>query len=175
VKSEIWDERRICSPFFLGIRVSLNDCFSSSKNDAWHGSDFLHPLSPTLDSFESTRSVDRGCHGVFLKTIFATDFMARRKGYIKRPQCCLEWVNESNLAKLPDSSIDAISSATQKPGPVELRWDCTDAKGLQSRQLCILIKLRVTFLGITASSGWVRSKFAALHQLLSQYPPTFLT
>ena len=68
-------------------------------------------------------------HGAFVKTIFATDFMARRKGYIKRPQSCPEWVKASGLASLPDASIDAISGATQKPGPSELSWDCTDANG----------------------------------------------
>lgn len=68
-------------------------------------------------------------HGAFVKTIFATDFMAKRKGYLKRPQCCPEWVKASGLASLPDSSIDAISGATQKPGHVELSWDCTDANG----------------------------------------------
>ena len=68
-------------------------------------------------------------HGAFVKTIFATDFMARRKGYIKRPQSCPEWVKASGLASLPDASINAISGATQKPGPVELSWNCTDASG----------------------------------------------
>ena len=67
-------------------------------------------------------------HGAFVKTIFATDFMARRKGYIKRPQSCPEWVKASGLASLPDASIDAISGATQKPGPIELSWNCTDAQ-----------------------------------------------
>jgi len=68
-------------------------------------------------------------HGAFVKTIFATDFMARRKGYIKRPQSCPEWVKASGLANLPDASINAISSATQKPGPIELSWNCIDANG----------------------------------------------
>ncbi len=68
-------------------------------------------------------------HGAFVKTIFATDFMARRKGYIRRPQSCPEWVKASGLANLPDASIDAISGATQKPGPIELSWNCTDANG----------------------------------------------
>ena len=68
-------------------------------------------------------------HGAFVKTIFATDFMARRKGYIKRPQSCPEWVKASGLASLPDASVDAISGATQKPGPIELSWNCTDANG----------------------------------------------
>src|SRR5208283_3395559 len=67
--------------------------------------------------------------GAFVQTIFATDFMARRKGYIKRPQSCPEWVKASGLASLPDASIDAVSGATQKPGPIELSWNCTDANG----------------------------------------------
>ena len=68
-------------------------------------------------------------NGAFVKTIFATDFMARRKGYIKRPQSCPEWVKASGFASLPDTSVDAISGATQKPGPIELSWNCTDANG----------------------------------------------
>lgn len=68
-------------------------------------------------------------HGVFVKTIYATDFMARRKGYIRRPQSCPEWVKASDLAHLTDASIDAISGATQKPGHLELSWNCTDANG----------------------------------------------
>jgi len=67
--------------------------------------------------------------GRFVRTIFATDFMARRKGYIKRPQSCPEWVKASGLASLSDASIDAISGATQRPGPIELSWNCTDANG----------------------------------------------
>jgi hypothetical protein len=67
--------------------------------------------------------------GAFVKTIFATDFMARRKGYIRRPQSCPEWVKASGLASLSDASIDAVSGATQKPGPIELSWNCTDANG----------------------------------------------
>jgi hypothetical protein len=68
-------------------------------------------------------------NGTFIKAIFATNFMARRKGYIKRPQSCPEWVKASGLASLPDASIDAISGATQKPGPIQLLWYCTDANG----------------------------------------------
>ena len=68
-------------------------------------------------------------HGALVKTIFATDFMARRKGYIKRPQSCPEWVTASHLASLPEASVDVISGATQKPGHIELSWGCTDANG----------------------------------------------
>ena len=68
-------------------------------------------------------------HGAYLKTIFATSFMSRRKGYIARPQCCPEWVKVSGLAGLSNSAIDAISGATQKPGRVEVKWDGTDTGG----------------------------------------------
>jgi hypothetical protein len=68
-------------------------------------------------------------NGAFVKTIFATDFMARRRGYVRRPQSCPEWVKASGLASLTDASIDAISGATQKPGHIELSWNCTDVNG----------------------------------------------
>jgi hypothetical protein len=67
--------------------------------------------------------------GTFVKTIFATDFTAHRKGYIKRPQSCPEWVKASGLADLPDASVDAVSGATQKPGHIEFTWDCIEADG----------------------------------------------
>ncbi len=67
--------------------------------------------------------------GAFVTTVFATDFMARRKGYIKRPQTCPEWVKTSGLAGMPDAAIDVISGATQRPGRVELTWDCIDGNG----------------------------------------------
>jgi len=68
-------------------------------------------------------------HGAFVRTVFATDFMARRKGYIRRPQSCPEWVKASGLANLPDAAIDAVSGPTQKPGHVEVSWNCTDMNG----------------------------------------------
>jgi hypothetical protein len=56
-------------------------------------------------------------HGTFVRTIFATDFMARRKGYIKCSQSCPGWVKASGLASLPAASIDAISGAIQNLDP----------------------------------------------------------
>jgi len=70
-----------------------------------------------------------GAGGEYIKTLFATDFMARRKGFILRPQCCPEWVKASGLAGMTEAQIDAISGATQSPGRISLSWDCTDQKG----------------------------------------------
>lgn len=67
--------------------------------------------------------------GRYVKTLFATNFMARKKGFLKRPQCCPEWVQASGLAGMTDAQIDAISGATQKPGKITLSWDCADPQG----------------------------------------------
>jgi hypothetical protein len=67
--------------------------------------------------------------GRFVRTLFATDFMARRRGFLKRPQVCPEWVRAADLGQLDPKAIDAVSGATQKPGPVTLVWDCTAADG----------------------------------------------
>jgi len=70
-----------------------------------------------------------GESGRYVKTLFATDFMARKKGFLRRPQCCPEWVQASGLAGMTDRQIDAFSAATQKPGRITLIWDCTDSQG----------------------------------------------
>jgi hypothetical protein len=67
--------------------------------------------------------------GAYVRTLFATDFMARRQGWSRRPQCCPEWVKAAGLARLSPGEIDAISGATQRPGSIALTWDCTDAAG----------------------------------------------
>jgi hypothetical protein len=67
--------------------------------------------------------------GRYVKTLFATDFMARRKGFLRRQEVCPEWVKAAGLAAMTEAEIDAISGATQKPGRITLSWDCTDRKG----------------------------------------------
>jgi hypothetical protein len=79
--------------------------------------------------------------GKLVKTIFATDFMAKRRGYKPRPQCCPEWVKAANPAAMSDAEIDAISGATQKPGKIVLTWDCTDSKGKPVPQGTYLYKV----------------------------------
>ncbi len=67
--------------------------------------------------------------GNFVKTLFATNYMAKRKGFKARPMMCPEWVKAADLHNLPQAQIDAVSGPTQKPGNISLEWDCTDAKG----------------------------------------------
>jgi hypothetical protein len=67
--------------------------------------------------------------GGYVQTLFATDFMARREGFRKRPQVCPEWVQAAGLERLSRAPVDAVSGATQKPGTITLSWDCKDAAG----------------------------------------------
>ena len=67
--------------------------------------------------------------GRHVRTLFATDFMARRQGFRRRPQACPAWVRASGLESWSRERVDAVSAATQKPGPHNLEWDCTRADG----------------------------------------------
>jgi hypothetical protein len=67
--------------------------------------------------------------GTHVRTLFATNFMARRLGFRLRPQCCPEWVRASGLDRLSPDEIDAVSGATQQPGAISLTWDCRTAGG----------------------------------------------
>ncbi len=68
-------------------------------------------------------------NGKFVKTLFATDFMAKRRGFEKRAQCCPQWVKAANPKRMSDSELDAIAGATQKAGEHTLVWDCSDGNG----------------------------------------------
>lgn len=68
--------------------------------------------------------------GGYVRTLFATDYMARRQGFRKRPQCCPLWVKASGLERMSSKEVDAVSGPTQAPGAISLEWDCTDARGL---------------------------------------------
>jgi hypothetical protein len=67
--------------------------------------------------------------GAHVRTLFVTDFTARRKGFQRRPQCLPTWVRTAGVAGWKPAEIDAVSGATQKPGSVTVVWDCTDARG----------------------------------------------
>ncbi len=67
--------------------------------------------------------------GAHVRTLFATDFTARKRGFQRRAQSLPTWVKTAGIAGWEQSAIDAVSGATQKPGMVKLVWDCTDARG----------------------------------------------
>jgi hypothetical protein len=67
--------------------------------------------------------------GRLVRTLFATDFMARRGGFRLRPQVCPEWVKAAGLERMSPAEIDAVSGATQRPGAISLAWDCKTAAG----------------------------------------------
>ena len=67
--------------------------------------------------------------GDFVKTIFATDFTAAKRGYKKREQSLNNWVAIAKPDKMTDAELDAISGATPKSGHQHFIWDLTDSQG----------------------------------------------
>ncbi len=67
--------------------------------------------------------------GEIVKTIFATDFTASRRGYENREDALRHWVASANPGELTDTEIDAISSATPQTGAQHFVWDLTDDNG----------------------------------------------
>ena len=67
--------------------------------------------------------------GTLVRTIFATSFTAGRRGYAFRDGALNHWVAAANPAKLTDSELDAISSATPRQGHLTYVWDLTDDEG----------------------------------------------
>lgn len=64
-----------------------------------------------------------------VKTLFATDFTAAKRGYKKREQSLNNWVAAAKPDKMTDSEIDAVSGATPKSGTQHFTWNFTDNQG----------------------------------------------
>ena len=67
--------------------------------------------------------------GKFVKTLFVTDYMARRQGWKVRTQSLITWVKAANIPNLPQAEIDAVSGATPPAGLHSVTWDLKDASG----------------------------------------------
>lgn len=67
--------------------------------------------------------------GAHVRTLFATDFTARKRGFERRTQSLPTWVRTAGVAGWAQAQIDAVSGPTQRPGTIRLVWDCTDARG----------------------------------------------
>ena len=67
--------------------------------------------------------------GVFVKTIFVTDYTTRRQGWKVRQRSLVNWVKAADLKNKAQADIDAMAGATPKAGRMSLVWDLTDAAG----------------------------------------------
>lgn len=66
--------------------------------------------------------------GNVVKTLFATDFTAVKRGYKKREQSLNNWVSVAKPDNMTDSEIDAVSGATPKSGTQHFTWDLTNSQ-----------------------------------------------
>jgi len=67
--------------------------------------------------------------GNVIKTIYATDFTAGRRGYSNREDTLSHWVKAAEPDSMDETEIDAISGATPQSGHQHFEWDLTDDEG----------------------------------------------
>jgi len=65
--------------------------------------------------------------GRHVRTLFVTDFTARRRGYRIRLAALPAWVRSYEPAARPAQEVDAVSHATPGNGRVRLTWDCKNS------------------------------------------------
>ena len=67
--------------------------------------------------------------GVIVRTLLATNFTARRRGYRNRENALSHWVEVFDPDSKTDEEVDAVSSATPSEGQLSYDWDLTDDEG----------------------------------------------
>jgi hypothetical protein len=67
--------------------------------------------------------------GRYIRTLFVTNYMARRQGWKVRQQSLVTWVKAADVKNMPQQDIDAMSAATPKAGKLSTMWDLKDAAG----------------------------------------------
>lgn len=67
--------------------------------------------------------------GRYVRTLFVTDYMARRQGWKVRQQSLVTWVKAADVKNKPQAEIDALSGATPQAGKLSVVWDLKDATG----------------------------------------------
>ncbi len=68
-------------------------------------------------------------NGSFVRTLFATNFAAKRAGWKARPQTLPTWIQAAGVKDLAKKDVDAISGATPKSGTYTIVWDLRDMAG----------------------------------------------
>lgn len=85
-------------------------------------------------------------NGKAVKTIYATDFTAGRRGYSSREDTLSHWAEAAKPDSMDETEIDAISGATPQSGHQHFEWDLTDDEGQKVSDGIYSIKLEGTLL-----------------------------
>lgn len=67
--------------------------------------------------------------GKYIRTLFVTNYTARKDGWRTRQQSLMNWVKASDIKNLTKEQVDAMSEATPKPGKLSVVWDLKDSSG----------------------------------------------
>lgn len=91
---------------------------------------FVFNRMPTIASNQFAVWIEDS-NGEVTRTLYVTDFTAKRRGYENRNMSLSAWVFAADPAGLTDEELDTVSGATPASGQQRFVWDLTDARGNQ--------------------------------------------
>lgn len=101
---------------------------------------FVFNRMPTIASNQFAVWIENS-NGEVIRTLYVTDFTAKRRGYEKRDMSLFSWVSAADPAGMNDEELDSISGATPASGQQRFVWDLTDAKGNQVPDGIYIVKV----------------------------------
>ncbi|MDT8901402.1 DUF2271 domain-containing protein [Anaeroselena agilis] len=123
-------ERRIILLALIILAATAAAAFAAGVADQAPGAvtiSYELQRMPTIASNQMAVWVEDS-DGKYIKTLLVTRFTGRG-GYERRPECLPLWRKAAGVGGPPTATVDAVTSATQQPGPHTLVWDCTDSAG----------------------------------------------
>ncbi len=112
----------ICLSLFLACGAMAEQAIDSIEIS------FVFNRMPTIASNQFAVWIENS-NGEMMRTLYVTDFTAKRRGYEKRDMSLPSWVTAADPAGMTDEELDTVSGATPASGQQRFVWDLTDTKG----------------------------------------------
>ena len=114
----------ICLLLFLACGAMAEQAIDSIEIS------FVFNRMPTIASNQFAAWIENS-DGEVIRTLYVTDFTAKRRGYEKRNMSLPSWVSAADPAGMTDEELDTVSGATPASGQQKFVWNLTDVKGNQ--------------------------------------------
>ena len=105
---------------------------------------FTYQRGTTIASNQLAVWVEDGESAV-VKTLLVTDFTAGRRGYRNRTMSLPVWVASADPESMTNQEIDALSTATPRPGELVYVWDFTNEAGEKVSEGIYTVHVEGTF------------------------------
>ena len=135
-------KKLISALFFCLMLIAACETLAEQVIDSVEIS-FVFNRMPTIASNQFAVWIENS-NGEVIRTLYVTDFTAKRRGYEKRNMSLASWVSAADPAGMSDEELDTISGATPASGQQRFVWDLTDAKGNQVSDGIYTVKIEGT-------------------------------